>query len=56
MMSGKLIETTAGDGAAGGTGIELDIVTIEANSGTGRLQANVTGTAGDGFGGLILEP
>lgn len=56
MMSGKLIETTAGDGAAGGTGIALDIVTIESRSGTGRLQKNVTGTAVDGFGGLILEP
>lgn len=52
MRSGKLIETTAGSDTAD---IELDVTTIAGAGGTGRLQANVTGTAGDGFGGLITE-
>ena len=57
ITSGKLIETTAGDGATGGTGIALDVVTIEANAGTGRLGNNALGAdpTTDGFGGLILE-
>jgi pilus assembly protein Flp/PilA len=53
LVSGKLIETTDN----GGDGINLDVVGIVGNNGTGRLDANVLGTDGatDGFGGLILE-
>lgn len=56
MVSGKIIETTAG---AAGDGIELDLDTIAANTGTRRLENNVSDTAPTattGFGGLILEP
>jgi Flp pilus assembly pilin Flp len=52
IASGKLIETTAG---AADAPISLDVTTITGNSGTGRLGANVTGTASDGFGGLVTE-
>jgi len=55
IQSGKLIETTVG---AAGTPIALDVTTIETNSGTGRLDANVLGvdgTTNDGFGGLVAE-
>ena len=55
ITSGKLIETTAPGATLSGNGIELNLTAIEAATGTGRLQANVTGTAGDGFGGLVLE-
>ena len=53
MVSGKLIETTDNAGA----GISLDAAGIVANTGSGRLDANVLGSDGitDGFGGLILE-
>lgn len=58
ITSGKLIETTAPGASGSGDGIELDVVTIEANTNTGRLGNNTLGTdpTGDGFGGLILEP
>ena len=55
IQSGKLIETTGADSGS----ISLDVVTIEANTDTGRLDANVRGADGtstDSFGGLILEP
>ncbi|GAA5505419.1 class III signal peptide-containing protein [Novipirellula caenicola] len=51
MVSGKLIETTGADSGA----IALDAATILANSDSGRLDGNVLGASGDGFGGLILE-
>ena len=54
ILSGKLIETK-NDGAAGGDGIELDLATIEANSGTARLGVNLGADTPDGFGGLVLE-
>lgn len=58
ITSGKLIETTVP--AAATDGIQLDVATIQTNSLTGRLDANVLGTdqttVTDGFGGLILEP
>ena len=55
ITSGKLIETTVPGAAGSGDGIELDAVTIETNTLTGRLGNNVLGTdpTGDGFGGLI---
>ena len=58
ILSGKLIETTVPGAAGSGDGIELDVVTIETNTLSGRLGNNVLGTdpTGDGFGGLILEP
>lgn len=58
ITSGKLIETTVPGGSGSGDGIELDVVTIEANTLTGRLGNNVLSgdPTGDGFGGLILEP
>lgn len=58
ITSGKLIETTAPGASGSGDGIELDVVTIEGNTNTGRLGNNVLGTdpTGDGFGGLVLEP
>lgn len=58
ITSGKLIETTVPGASGSGDGIELDVVTIEANTGNGRLGDNVTGAdpTTDGFGGLILEP
>ena len=58
IVSGKLIESTVPGASGSGDGIELDVVTIEANSVTGRLGNNVLGgdPTGDGFGGLILEP
>ena len=58
ITSGKLIESTAPGAAGSGDGIELDVVTIEGNTLSGRLGNNVLGTdpTGDGFGGLILEP
>jgi pilus assembly protein Flp/PilA len=43
IFSGKIIETTAG---AAGDPIELDVVTIEANSGTSRLGNNLLGAGG----------
>jgi pilus assembly protein Flp/PilA len=56
IVSGKLIETTAGTAA---TGIALDAATILTNSNTQRLGNNVgvaPGAAPDsGFGGLVLE-
>ncbi len=55
ITSGKLIETTEGSATAP---IELDAATIVGNAGTSRLGNNVlggTGTANDGFGGLVLE-
>ena len=58
MVSGKLIETTTPGASGSGDGIELDVVTIEANTDTGRLSNNVLGAdpTTNGFGGLILEP
>ena len=53
IQSGKIIETTQdGDGD-----LVVDAAGIAANSGTGRLDANVLGADGttDGFGGLISE-
>jgi pilus assembly protein Flp/PilA len=50
--SGKLIETTAGSAT---DGIELDIATIEGNSGTARLGVNVGADSPADFGGLVLE-
>lgn len=54
IVSGSLIETEA-DATTGA--ISLDVAGIAANSGNGRLDANVLGGDGtaDGFGGLILE-
>ena len=55
MVSGKLIKTTAGGVA---DGIELDLVTIAANTATDRLQNNVQDgipVVNANFGGLILE-
>ena len=58
ITSGKLIETTTPGASGSGDGIELDVVTIEGNTGNGRLGNNVLGAdpTTDGFGGLILEP
>jgi len=55
IVSGKIIETTAPTTT---TGIALDTTTINTNTNTPRLGNNVTGVggAGDGFGGLVLEP
>jgi Flp pilus assembly pilin Flp len=51
--SGKLIETTAG---ATGDGANLDVVTIEGNTGNPRLGDNVgLGADAPDFGGLVLE-
>ena len=52
IVSGALLETTEG---AVGAPISLNVADIAANSGTGRLDANVLGGTGEGFGGLILE-
>lgn len=54
ITSGKLIETTASTGT--GDPIQLDAVTIEANSATDRLGVNVGLDVPAEFGGLILEP
>lgn len=54
LNSGKLIETTAA-AAADTDGIELDAVTIEANTATARLGNNVGLAVATDFGGLILE-
>jgi pilus assembly protein Flp/PilA len=54
IVSGHLIETAP---AAGGA-IQLDVTTIQTNSNTDRLEANVIGasqSAVNGFGGLIVE-
>ena len=61
LVSGKLIETGPLDGADASNGIGLNAAGIAANSDTPRLANNVLGatgaaTAGDDFGGLILEP
>lgn len=58
IVSGKLIETTMPGASGSGDGIELDVATIEANTGTGRLGNNLLGAdpTTDGFGGLVLEP
>ena len=58
ITTGKLIETTSPGAAGSGDGIELDVVSIEGSTGTGRLGDNVLGgdPTGDGFGSLILEP
>jgi Flp pilus assembly pilin Flp len=59
ITSGKLIETTLPGAADSGDGIELDVSSIEDNTGTGRLGNNVLGSdpggADGSFGGLILE-
>ena len=55
IVSGKLIETTGGDGATGGTGIELNVAGIEAAAGTARLGVNLGVDSPDAFGGLVLE-
>ncbi|MDB5390255.1 MAG: signal peptide protein [Planctomycetaceae bacterium] len=55
IVSGHLIETA---NPTGGAGIQLDVATINTNSGTDRLGANVLGgTAGTvpGVGGLVVE-
>ena len=53
MVSGKLIETTAGTAAAP---IQLDLAGIAGNSTQPRLSNNVTnGTVPADFGGLIIE-
>jgi pilus assembly protein Flp/PilA len=53
LVSGKLIETTEADDGP----ISLDVVAIVGNADTPRLGNNVlgVGTAGDGFGGLVVE-
>ena len=61
LVSGKLIETGPIDGTSAANGIGLNAAGIAANSDTPRLTNNVLGgtggaTAGDDFGGLILEP
>ncbi|MEM7810809.1 MAG: hypothetical protein AAF532_04955 [Planctomycetota bacterium] len=57
ITSGKLIETTEPGATTTGQAISLDVGSIEANSATARLEANVLGLPGTGsdFGGLILE-
>jgi Flp pilus assembly pilin Flp len=57
IVSGKIIETTAGDAT---NPISLDVATIQTNGGTDRLGTNVLGAtfaaANPDFGGLVLEP
>ena len=57
IMSGKLIETTLGSGAAGSSGIAIDFSGIAASTGIDRLGNNVggTGSSGNGVDGLVVE-
>ena len=59
ITSGKLIETTLPGASGSGDGIELDVTSIEGNTGTARLGNNVLGSdpagADGSFGGLVLE-
>jgi pilus assembly protein Flp/PilA len=50
---GKLIETTSG---ASGSPIQLDLNTIQSNSGTARLGKNVAGNSTNQLNGLIVDP
>ena len=52
IAQGELIETT---GASAGP-IALDLSTIKNNSGTDRLDVNLTGQNQNMFGGLVVDP